>query len=133
MGVTKNDNLGGVLMKEIQRISGEPDLCHGEVYEQQIEFLPWAESNAKRECIRPERACRIHISPYVDSCGYLLQFFDQLSFAHIPRVENELRTMLSEEWEQGRVRSPVGIGKDGNKVLSHIGQFDRPGNVSLGH
>ena len=110
MGVTKNDNLGGVLMKEIQRIPGEPDLCHGEVYEQQIEFLPWAESNAKRECIRPERACRIHISPYVDSCGYLLQFFDQLYFAHIPRVQNELRTMLSEEWEQGRVRSPVGVG-----------------------
>jgi len=40
MGVTKNDNLGGVLMKQIQRIPGEPDLCHGEVYEQQIEFLP---------------------------------------------------------------------------------------------
>jgi len=40
MGVTKNDNLGGVLMKEIQRSPREPDLCHGEVYEQQIEFLP---------------------------------------------------------------------------------------------
>jgi hypothetical protein len=40
MGVTENDTLGRMLMKEIQRIPGEPDLCDGEVYEQQIEFLP---------------------------------------------------------------------------------------------
>jgi hypothetical protein len=41
--------------------------------------------------------------------------------------------MHSEEWEQGRVGSSVSIGKDSNNVLSHIGQFDGPGNVSLGH
>jgi hypothetical protein len=31
VGVTENDNLSGVLVKEIQRISGEPDLCHSKV------------------------------------------------------------------------------------------------------
>jgi hypothetical protein len=31
------------------------------------------------------------------------------------------------------VRPPVRVGKDGNNVLSRIGQFDSLGNVSLGH
>lgn len=38
--MTENDDLSGVLVKEIQCLSGEAHLCHSKVDEQQIELLP---------------------------------------------------------------------------------------------
>jgi hypothetical protein len=133
MGVAKNDDLGRMLVKEIQRTPVQSQMHYREVQEQQIKRGYRTEPDAKRQSVRPCGACRIHISPDVNRRAYFLQFLKQLRSPDIPCVENEPGTVLLEDGKQSGMGPPVGIGKDGNKVMSRIGQFDGPGNVSLVH
>ena len=121
MGVAKNDDLSRMLVKEIQRTPVQSQMRYREVQEQQIKGGYRTEPDAKRQSVRPCGACRIHISPDVDRRAYFLQFLKQLRSPDIPRVENEPGTALFEDGKQGRMGPPVGIGKNGNKVMSRIG------------
>jgi hypothetical protein len=133
MGVAKNDDVSRMLVKEIHRILVQFQMRYSKMQEQQIKGRYRTERDAKRQSVRPRGACRIHISPYVYRRAYFLQFFKQLRSPDIPCVENEPGPVLLEDGKQSGMGPPVGIGKDGNKVMSRIGQFDGPGNVSLGH
>ena len=131
--MTKNDDVSRMLVKEIQRTPVQSQLRYSEVQEQQIKAGYRTEPDAKRQRVRPCGACRIYISPDVNRRAYFLQFLKQLRSTDIPCVEDELGMVLLEDRKQGGIGLPVRIGKDGNKVMSRIGQFDGPGNVSLGH
>jgi len=131
--VAKNDDLSRMMVKEIQRTPVQSQMRYREVQEQQIKGGYRTEPDAKGQSVRPCGACRIHIPPDVDRRAYFLHFLKQLRSAYIPRVEDKPGTVLFENGKQGRMGPPVRIGKDGNKVMSRIGQFDGPGNVSLGH
>jgi hypothetical protein len=121
VGVAEDDDLGGMLAKEVHGIHVQSELDQGKMQKQQIYPKIVTHFEMDGHGVRPSRTGGIHISANEYRLANRLQIVDQIETAYVSGVKNKRRAVLFKDGKEGGMGSSVRVGKDPDQAALGTG------------
>jgi len=121
VGVAEDDDLCGVLAKEVRSLLIESELDQGKMEEQQINPEGFANLEMEGYGIGPYRTGGIDISADINRPVNGLELVDKIETAYISGVKNKRRAVLFKDGEEVGMGPSVRIGKDPDHAAFGLG------------